>query len=145
MINIYYEDPLMTGGTLLDLMHAHGKEVVGPKFNLNIGVLARLAETGKLKLFVARDSDMQAVGYALFTLYADFMNAQVYTADCQAIYVKPEYRGRVSIRLITEAEKHLKAFGVGKIYMHLPNASKAVNLFPRLKYTSLEQVYFKEI
>lgn len=73
------------------------------------------------------------------------MNAQVYTADCQAIYVKPEYRGRVSIRLITEAEKHLKAFGVGKIYMRLPNASKAVNLFPRLKYTSLEQVYFKEI
>lgn len=120
MITVVEEQPEICVGTLTYLFWRHGKEVIGDKYNLNLNMFAEAIKKGVMRFFVARNDKGEAVGYSCYSVYMGPMRAQELTADCHAIYVLPEYRGRVSIKLIKTAEICLKAIGVKRIYMHAP-------------------------
>lgn len=122
MITVLEERPEVCVGTLTYLFWRHGKEVIGDKYNLNLIMFADAIKSGVMHFFVARDEKGEAVGYSCYSVYPGPMRTQELTADCHAIYVLPEYRGRVSIKLIKTAEMCLKGIGVNRIYMHAPIA-----------------------
>ena len=148
MITVVEEPGELCVGTLCQLFHEHGKEVVGPGFNLNMCTFVDAVRFKTIRFFVARNEQAEAVGYACFNIYKDTMRAQDTIADCQAIYVKPEHRGIVSIKLIKLAEQVLKADGIRRIYMHVPAATpKVAEMFmkPKMGYKLLEVTMEKEL
>lgn len=120
MITVLQEQPEVCVGTLTYLFYRHGKEVIGEDYNLNLMLFTDAIRNRALRFFVARDEKGEAVGYSCYALYTGPMRAHELTADCHAIYVLPEYRGRVSIKLIKTAELWLKKEGVKRVYMHAP-------------------------
>lgn len=148
MITVVEEPGELCVGTLCQLWHEHGKEVVGNGFNLNMVMFVDAVRNRTIRFFVARDENAEAVGYVCFNIYRDTMRAQDVVADCQAIYVKPEFRGVTSIKLIKMAERALRADGIRRIYMHIPTATpKVAEMFmkPRMGYRLLEVTLEKEL
>lgn len=120
MITVLEERPEVCTGTLTQLFWRHGKEVIGKDYNLNFAMFSDAIKSQAIRFFVARDEQGEAVGYSCYAVYNGPMRAHELTADCHAIYVLPEYRGRVSIKLIKTAELCLQKSGVKRIYMHAP-------------------------
>lgn len=148
MIRVTEEPASLCVGTLCQLFHEHGKAIMGKNFNLNLIAFAEAIQRNIFRVFVARTEDNEAIGYACFTIYNDLMRAHERTADCQAIYVKPSYRGRTAIRLITLAEKCLKESGVNRIFMHVPYEDLkqlGMLLKPKFGYRPLETIVQKEL
>lgn len=148
MITVVEEPAEISWGTLCHLFHAHGREVVGRTFNLNLVLFSDAIKCGNLRFFIARDEQAEAIGYACFNVYRDGMRAHEMVADCQAIYVMPKYRGRISVRLIKVAERALKADGIRRIYMHIPAKTPSVaNMLvkPKMGYSPLEFTLEKEL
>lgn len=146
MISVLEEPAVTAVGTLMNLFLLHGKEVVGTSFNLNLVTFTEAIKAGLTRFFVARKPDGEAVGYAYVNVYRDAMEADKISADCQAIYVLPEYRGRVTIKLIKTMELVLQSSKVNKIYMHIPYSNKrAADMFAKLGYRYTEYTLDKEL
>lgn len=148
MITVLEERPEVCTGTLTYLFWRHGKEVIGKDYNLNFNMFTDAIKNGAMRFFVARDSEGEAVGYSCYALYYAPMVAHELTADCHAIYVLPEYRGRVSIKLIKTAELCLKKQGVKRIYMHTPyNRPDIANMLckDKMGFSKTEYMLEKEL
>ena len=144
MISVMEEPAVLCTGELCQLYADHGKEVIGKDFNLNFMMLADTIKAGLARFFIARTEDGTPVGYAYFNIYRDVMRAASIVADCQAIYVKPEYRGRTAINLVKTAEICLKSTGINKVYMRVPQEFQ-VKLFGKLGYKCTEYILEKEL
>ena len=148
MITVAEENAATCIGTLCHLYAEHGKEVIGKDFNLNLAMFVEASVSGRMRFIVARDSKGEAIGYACFSIYRDGMKADSISADCQAIYVKPEYRGKTSIRIIKVAENEFRKSGVSRIYMHIPSSTPQVaRMFtkPKMRYIHSEYMLEKEL
>lgn len=144
MISIMEEPAISCTGELCQLYYEHGKEVIGDKFNLNFITIADAIKSGLTRFFIARTDDGTPIGYAYYNIYRDLMRASDIVADCQAIYVKPEYRGRTAIKLIKTAELCLKSTGIKRIYMRVPKIEQTTML-KKLGYSTTEFVVEKEL
>lgn len=143
MITIKQEPASICVGSLCELFYLDGKEVIGPTFNLNMITFAAAINQGMMRFFVARDNGVP-VGYCCFSVFCDAMEAHVLAAQCNAFYVKPEYRGKTSLRLLKHAEKELKEEKVTRFYISAPNKKAAV-LFEKLGYSFFEYHLKKDI
>ena len=133
-------------GRMLDLLFAHGREVVGPSFNLDISRFTNLANAGLIKLFVMCPDDSDSiVGYTQFVLGADPLRCTDVIADCTAIYVRPEFRGHNSAKLIRYSEVMLASYGVKRIHVHGYEGSPLAKMYSRLGYSSLEVTLKKDL
>lgn len=142
MVVIEQVNPAEYCGRLAELYYLHGREVVGEDFNLNFTHFADAFRSGAYRLFVARDG-YNNVGYCVFSVYNDLLMRHKRTAECGAIYVKPEYRLRHAVRLIKFAELSLQAEGINRVLVHSPS-DRLAKLYDKLGYKHLEAVQLKE-
>lgn len=124
------------------LIEEHGHLVLGPNFALHSSVLRKAYEAGLIRTFVLR-VNAEAKGYCVFITNTDVFQKKFFTADCQAMYVQKDYRGRPAIRLIKYAELSLKAAGVTCILMHSQAAQ--IHMYEKLGYNIMETILRKEI
>lgn len=144
MITINQEPASICIGTLCELFHMDGIEVMGPSFNLNLVTFVDAINKGMMRFFIARDNG-KPVGYCCFSIFCDAMQAHIVAAQCNAFYVRPEYRGKTSIRLLRLAEKELKEQDhIMRLYLSAPN-KKTADLFMKLGYSFMEYHLKKDI
>lgn len=144
MITIKQEPASICVGTLCELFYLDGREVFGKDFNLNLITFAEAVSQGLMRFFVAR-KDGEPIGYCCFSIFCDAMHAHIVAAQCNALYVKPEYRGKTSIRLLKYAEAELKANeNIQRFYISAPD-SKTRELFEKLGYNFFEYHLKKDV
>lgn len=144
MITVRQEPSSICVGTLCELFHMDGQEVFGSEFNLNMVTFIDAINKGMMRFFVARDNG-KPVGYCCFSIFCDAMQAHVVAAQCNAFYVKPEYRGKTSIRLLKLAEKELREQDkIMRFYISAPD-TKTAKLFEKLGYSFMEYHLKKDI
>lgn len=131
-------------GRTLGLLLQHGQEVVGDKFNMDLDRLMTLAHNGVLKMFIMED-DGGIHGHVMFVLGNDPLRAHDLIADCIAVYVKPEFRGPNSVRMLKHAEVLLASYGVTRIHAHCKVAATLGKLYERMGYEPMEITYKKEL
>lgn len=137
MITIKQEPASICIGTLCELFHLDGQEVFGKDFNLNLVTFVDAINKGLMRIFVAR-KDGEPIGYCCFSIFCDIMHAHIVAAQCNALYVRPEYRGKTSIRLLKYAEAELRAKeNIRRFYISAPD-KKLCDLFEKLGYRFFE-------
>lgn len=145
MITVVEETPQDCMGQGLEIMLAHGKELVGKDFNLNIAQVMYAVTKGIARFYVARDESRRILGYAMFNVIQDFTIATKTVAECQAIYIYPEYRGRLSIKMIKTIELDFKRQGINAIRMAVPESVANMLGKPKMGYFKREVVMEKEL
>ena len=111
---------------IVPLMHAHNDELQEDlskeyPLDVNMAVYRRMAASGVLRIFTARDDGVMA-GYATFIVIPSHHRRGMVVAHEDALYMKPEFRrGRVAMRLMKFAEDSLKGSCQVVIY-HCPVA-----------------------
>lgn len=144
MISINQEPASICIGTLCELFYLDGQEVFGPAFNLNMITFTDAIKQDMMRFFIIRD-DGKPVGYCCFSIFCDAMYAHKIVAQCNALYVKPEYRGTLPIRLLKFAEKELREKDhIMRFYISAPNI-KTAKLFEKLGYSFMEYHLKKDI
>lgn len=145
MVVYKVENPVTIPGRLMPLFCQHGKEVIGDDYNLYLVMFSNGINAGNVRFFTA-SVDNEIIGYCVYSVGNDLMRAHVRTADCNAIFVKPEYRGRVSIRLIKFSEQHLIAEGCKAIQVHSrPSAPALTSTYEKLGYKTSDILLRREV
>lgn len=128
-----------------ELVFEHGQLVCGPRFTPNVSVIKILSEAGQYTSFVL-DHEGETVGYCTFITYQESTLAWRKTAECLAVYTKPEFRGRPAIQLIKHAIDTLKSRGVQAIKTSVPaGEDKQARVYQKLGFKELETAYVMEL
>jgi len=136
------EDAIVAGGEMLHIFYAHGQEVIGDEYNFAWPTFYTVAMSGRARMFVVRKNG-KPIGYAFFVVDVNPFNAKDIVANCMAIYVMPEFRGRISTKLITFFEMQLFAEGITSIRTNSPTNSRLNRIWEKLGYTPYETSYRK--
>jgi GNAT superfamily N-acetyltransferase len=113
-----------------------------------------LEKQGYLRILVARDRRRRVVGYNAFCVMPMLHSRRAVQATNDVIWAAPEWRARLGVRLIVEAERHLKTLGAirityaSKTHLALFEAAtggRLGRLLRRLGYQHIEAVYAKVI
>lgn len=130
-------------GRAIHLIDAHCAEVTGGKpYNPDIDYLLLGDRSGLFRTFIIEDGDT-LVGYAVFMITKDFITSKRSALNV-AIYVDPQYRGRVAVRYIKFIEMMLVVDGVKMILFNVPPSSKAQRCLSHFGYSIREHVCSKE-
>lgn len=132
----------------LPLVTEHWKEVSANRDKVPLSVdrekYLALEAAGKLFCFVARDNG-ELIGYNVFFVDTHIHYKETVFAANDAIFVKPEYRGRPSLSLISFAEESLKKEGVSVIHYHMKIWKEFKKLMELFEYQETEIIYGKYI
>lgn len=126
----------------LELVHENGQEFFGANYNPDFTSLINFAIAGLLRVFALRINKV-LVGYAIFIVSGRLFERDVYAAECISIYVRKQYRGHSSIKLIRAAEKELGAEGIQSVQYKVPESQR--RMFEHLGYGLLECTLIKEM
>lgn len=126
------------------LLDAHAEEINhGPKPRPNWEAYERLLNSDFYILFTAR-VDGELIGYAGFFINESMHYMGYNVANCDLIYVKPEYRGQ-GHRLIEYAEYNLRAAGIHEIMHSVTNEFDYSKTLMRQGYVETERLFAKKL
>lgn len=136
-----------------DLIVGHWEEVEHDKEKIALAPdwdrAFALEKMGVLRIIGARNHG-GLVGYNAFHVLPHIHSRFALHAFNDVLYVEPEHRGKVGIRLIREAERRLKELGVVRIvYATKPSAkigrrgTTTGDILVRMGYCIYEEVYSK--
>lgn len=130
------------------LLQAHWREIAHYQdivLDPNKAFYAAAEEVGMLRCYTARDG-VQLVGYVVFFAKPNPHYQGSLQAAQDVLFLLPEYRkGMAGVRLITVAEKNLKAEGVQVVYHHVKRINKVGELLVRLGYELVDEIYAKRL
>jgi len=130
------------------LLQAHYKEIAWRQDKIPLAIdreaYLRMDMEGKLMIFTARDSG-RLVGYAAWFVnkHPHYKTTQYAVND--VIYVDPESRGGLGIRLIKFSEKSLRETGVSVVVLHIKKILDWSLMAERLGYELTDLVHQKWI
>lgn len=138
---------------LEDLTLQNHEEVEGRgHLKVDYDRILELERLGCFTVFGARRAG-RLVGYSAF-LFGPSLHGQTLTATNDVIFVEPESRGWLGVRLVLAAEAHFRKLGAERITYHtklapiLGNGRKAASvgrLLERLGYEQIEAVHAKRL
>ncbi|MDD5297674.1 MAG: GNAT family N-acetyltransferase [Rhodocyclaceae bacterium] len=99
-----------------------------------------------LVTYTARDDKRRLVGYAGFFVQPHLHYRHSVTAVNDVIWMAPECRGGVGVRLLRFAEIGLSALGAEKVYYHVKVDHPALGkILSRMGYTQAEAMFSRRI
>lgn len=132
------------------LMREHWLEVAKdtgvPEPQVNPAIINALQAAGALVTLGVFDDDNTMVGYSLNVLGPPIDFANMIVMQNEGIFVRPEHRGRIALRLISESERIAKERGATRAIWHTYMDSRADALFSGLPgYRAFDHPYSKEL
>lgn len=114
-------------------------------FDPNYGEYLRAQDFGNLACVTCR-SDGKLVGFVMFFMLPYLYSKKERIAIEDWYYLDEHYRkGMTGIRLLKEAEKVLKSYGVGIINIVCKAHQDRTTLYERLGYTYTEKHFSKQV
>lgn len=132
---------------IMPLLDMHYAELTRDKDRVKLDPMweryAQLEASGRdaLQVYTARNGET-LVGYAAFFVQPHLHYRALFPAINDVVYVHPEHRGSVGLRLIRHCERELKPFA-HKIVFHVKSDTPMAALLPRLGYALEEHVFGK--
>jgi GNAT superfamily N-acetyltransferase len=113
-------------------------------FNPSIEMYQRAVDAGIMFGMVALDGE-QVIGYCTMMVSPTMHNPQVVIAANDALFVVPERRGIVSVRLMQAAEREAKLRGASMVCWHARAGTGMASMLARRGYAETDIVMTKEI
>lgn len=105
----------------------------------------RIEDVGVLRVFCVRDAAYKLVGYGLFFVTMNPHYASVKMAQCDMIYIKPEYRGGMGEKFIEWMDQSLKDEGVKAVSHHAKVYYDFGSMLKRQEYEHVENIYIRRL
>lgn len=146
MATIKLAEPVHFFANITELMAENWAET-GFDFELNpsLDVYQAAVKAGVMFALVATNNAGEIVGYCTTAITNHPFNPAVIVAANDALFVKKEYRGILSARLIVAAEKEAKARGASRFLWHTRAGTDFSSMLLRRGYTPADVVVMKEI
>jgi hypothetical protein len=104
----------------------------------------QMEEIGALRCFTAR-AQGRLVGYAVFFIRHNLHYRSSLQAMQDVLFVLPEHRARLGVKLIRESERLLTSAGVQVLYHHVKRTNKVGELLVRMGYELIDEIYGKRL
>lgn len=104
-----------------------------------------LEEAGILRIFTIRDSSYKLIGYGIYFVAQNLHYATAVLAQCDMIYVVPEYRGGMGEKFISWIDESLKSEGVNAVSHHAKVYYDFGSMLKRLEYEHIENIYIRRL
>lgn len=149
-MNIQYEPYARCMDEVMALAAEHWVEVEWEAermpLRVNQGVYLKADEVGILRTIVARDDAGSVCGYTMWFILENPKSVGTIIAQCEALYVDPEYRGHMlGPRLMSAAEAILKPLGVKAMGICVKNKADFGPMLKRVDFEPVETAWFKWI
>lgn len=129
---------------IASLASAHHEEATPDQpLAIDWPMLQGMADAGSLHVVVATHDD-QVVGYCLLAVAPHPFYGETWATQL-GLYVTPEHRGALSLRLIRHVERAMADAGAVVLSHAVPHLSRAGALFEALGYGCRELVMVKRI
>jgi hypothetical protein len=131
----------------LPLLNAHWREIThyaDIPLDPDIETYNKMEAIGALRCFTARDQG-RLVGYAVFFIRHNLHYRSSLQAMQDVLFVLPEYRGMLGIKLIRESERLLTSAGAQVLYHHVKRTNKVGELLVRMGYELIDEIYGKRL
>lgn len=130
------------------LRHEHHADICADpqmQMKVNYDEYDALWRMGLLQVLVARDGD-QMVGYFITVIRPHpHYNDTIIGHEDAHFLTKSHRRGFAGLRLIREAEGHLRAAGVHRMNVHTKSHKNKGRVFERLGFTQTDIIYSKRL
>jgi len=145
MVRIDFADPAMVIPAITDLMIDNWSETgFDFEFRPSVDMYRHAVESGAMFVLVAAVGS-EIVGYCSMFVHPHMHNPSVVMAANDALFVKKEYRGIISGRLIRAAEAESKKRGATRVLWHTRSGTALAAMLERRGYTPADVVVMKEI
>lgn len=124
---------------VLEDLHANADESCPLPWEVDVDVWALI---GSETCYI-QDGD-EIVGYCLFRV-TNHHHYNRKVGISEVLYVRPEYRGKVSIMFLRYIEEQLKERGAEGFFQSSSSSKDISKLMTRLGYKPTEIMYFKEL
>jgi hypothetical protein len=105
----------------------------------------RIEDAGVLRIFCVRAACSKLIGYAIYFVRQNLHYASTKIAQCDMIYIEPEYRGGTGERFVEWIDGHLKAEGVHAVTHHAKTYYDFGSMLKRQKYEHVENIYVRRL
>jgi hypothetical protein len=132
---------------MLPLISVHWEEVTGsgPPLDPAWDTFRELDGKDMVRTLTVR-SNGALIGYIVFILCPALHYKTLLLAHDDAFFLHPDHRkGTLGIRIFVEAEKMLKAAGVGRIMYHEKHKRPMGKILDYLGYSARETIWFKDL
>ena len=135
---------------IFPLLNKHWEEIALNKDKVpldpNLEKYKTLEQSGILDIFTARDDSNKLVGYCIVFTMPHMHYWSTLMSSVDIFYVSPEHRGKMTgSRLMTYAEKELKASGTKVLTHHVKVAHDYSPILVRKGYKEAERIFSKYI
>ena len=98
-----------------------------------------------IRLYTVRD-ERELIGYSIWVVCQDRFAKSTITAQEDAIYLMPQYRGtNVALRLVKWCENQLQTEGVHTVFHHMRAGDEFGRLLESIGHKLVEQVYARRL
>lgn len=104
-----------------------------PPFNPRLGTYVASSDSGDILLFVVRSEKGEAVGYALIWLALDMHNSELISQE-DAIYVRPDHRNGIGMKLTKHILNELRSRGVKRAHVTTMTDLRVAKLCERVGF-----------
>lgn len=145
MVRIDFADPAMVIPAITKLMVDNWEETgFDFEFRPSVDMYRHAVESGAMFVLVVC-LENEIVGYCSMFVHPHMHNPKVIMAANDALFVKKEYRGIISGRLIRSAEAEAKKRGATRVLWHTRAGTALAAMLERRGYTAADVVVMKEI
>lgn len=130
------------------LLVAHFTEIAhfsDIELNPDYSLYLAMEDGGGLRVYTARRSDGELIGYAIFFVRRNPHYRTSLQAVQDILFVRPDQRGVTGARLIMYADAELKREGVQAVMHHVKAAHNFGPLLERLGYQLVDLIYAKRL
>ena len=145
MVRIDLADPVVVIPAITDLMVENWTETgFDFEFRPSVDMYRNAVESGAMFVLVALVGGA-IVGYCTMFVHPHMHNPKVIMAANDALFVKKEFRGIISGRLIRAAEAESKKRGATRVLWHTRAGTPLAAMLERRGYTAADVVVMKEV
>lgn len=145
MVSIDLADPAVIMPAITSLMIENWSETgFDFEFRPSVDMYRSAVESGVMfALVVTLESEI--IGYCTMMIHPHMHNPSVIMAGNDALFVKKQYRGIISARLIRAAEAESKKRGATRVLWHTRAGTPLADMLSRRGYKPADVVVMKEI
>ena len=148
--SVTYQREILTAeliNELLPLANKHFDEIAHFKdipLKIDVARYLKLEETGIVRVFVARETGGQLIGYAVFFLNHNLRYSSSYQAVQDVVYIDPAKRG-FGAQFIAWCDEQLRQENVQVVCHHVKKAHPQLGiLLERLGYEVMDIIYVRK-
>jgi GNAT superfamily N-acetyltransferase len=121
------------------------RAIFGSVANLDIHAIVSMVDARMAKIFVVENGS-RIVGFSFVSINRNFFRADIKEAECQVVYIKPDYRGNgTASKFLYFIECMLKHDGIDRLIVS-SNLSVSLERFYRVQgFKSLNSHMVKEL